>query len=546
LKQLNGPHRRAFLSSIALPILFGRCAVGQVSGRLTLPMPQWCSRASQVASTDFGLVGDDATDNTQQLEVLRQYLVQHDHTVVNFAAGQYRYTNFEWLHGVRNVMLRGVGSVGLRNVIKNPWDIRRVTLMANADMLTGPESIPEMGIAPTYLVDAANAGDRTLHLLSPSRIADIEPGTPILISGYNQYNGGWPPCLRFSEFATVTAVNWDQGLITLDAPLVHSYQSHWPGQLFRGHAFGPATIVSLQRKGTSQFQLGEHHIFENITFLATPEGPAYTNRNGLGGLYTMGVRFFEMRNCRMFFFGPNENQWVKVTNCDINTTELGKMVGAIEILDSLIGNMTQATAVELLIMRRCTFSTLISIAPTRLIMTGNTIASSRFGRQMGLGTLSSNTHVDTAFIANNTFAMPQGTPTVSLVSISPPNAITPVGLSPSGIVIPASSWAWLGSASVGSRLFHSSGANAVIADVVAAGDKIEVRTSVPAFAATKGPLSVRCVRDLIFFGNTVIGGTPAKQVEDPSRVEQLITSGMTEQGAFAADSVNLGHALAVC
>ncbi len=531
---------------MALPALFGRRAIGEDSGQLTLAMPQWCAPKREVSSRDFDLVGDDSSDNTQQLEKLRSYLVEHDGTTVNFVAGNYRYTNFRWLQGVRNVMLRGVGVVGLRNVAKGPWDIRRVTLMANSDMLTGPQSIPEMGMAPTYRVESVAAGAQTLHVLSSSPVADVAPGTPIIISGYNQYNGGWPPCLRYSEFATVTSVDWNRRSIALSAPLAHSYQSHWPSQTFAGQTYGPATIVSLQRTAPLQFQLAQHHIYENLTFLANPNGPAYINSDGLGGLYTQGVRFFEMRNCKMYFFGPNESQWVKVSNCTIGATELGKMVGAIEILNSSFGNMTEATAVELLIIRGSKISNRLSIAPRRLIMTGNTIASSQFGRLMGLGTLSSHTHVDTAFVANNEFVLPQGSRTASLVSLPPPHSIDPIRRTDSGVVIPASSWPWLGSAAIGSRLFSSSGASAVITDVVAEDANTQVLTAGPSLATTTGPLSVKCVTKLMFSGNTVTGDKPAMQIEDTSRLEQLITAPMAEASAFATDYVNLSKGPVVC
>ena len=509
-------------------------------------MPQWCGPTSRVSSEDFGLVGDDATDNTQRLEVLRQYLIEHDRTAVDFAAGNYRYTNFEWLHGVRNVMLRGVGAVGFRNVCKSPWDIRRVTLMANADMLTGPESIPEMGVATPYLIESADAGERTLRLLSSGPVADIQPGRPLLICGYNQYNGGWPPCLRYSEFATAASVDWNQRLITLNTPLVHSYRSNWPSQKFKTQSFGPAAIVPLQRTGSSPFQLGEHHIYDNITFLESPTGPAYTNRDGLGGLYTMGVRFLEVRNCKMAFFGPNENQWVKVTNCTIGSTELGKMVGAVEILNSSVDSIGEASAVELLIIRDTNISRFLSLAPSRLVMTGNTIKSSYLGRSISLGAFTSSTHIDKAFIANNTFVLPEGSQSGSLVIVPRPHTVTLTRPLSSGFATPTSSaWSFLGSVSLGNRVFDKSGANAVIKDIVAAGDDTEVRTAGPSLDTTGGPLSVRCVGTLIFFGNHVIG-TPLKQIEDANRVEELITSEMAEEDAFHSDYVNLGRAPVPC
>jgi hypothetical protein len=99
--------------------------------------------------------------------------------------------------------------------------------------------------------------------------------------------------------------------------------------------------------------------------------------------------------------------------------------------------------------------------------------------------------------------------------------------------------------SLGNRVFDRYGTNAVIKDIIAAGDDTEVRTAGPSLDATGGPLSVRSVGTLIFFGNHVIG-TPLKQIEDANRVDELIMSETAEEDAFQSDYVNLRHAPATC
>jgi len=471
---------------------------------------------------------------------LRQYLLQNDGAVVTFAPGNYRYTNFQWLQGVRNVTLIGTGSVGLRNVAASPWDMRKVTLMANADMLTGPQSIPNMGYAAIYPFFTANSGGRSLRLLSPNPFPEVGPGTDLLIFGYNQQDGGWPPNLRYSEFATVRDIDTNGGRISLQAPLKHSYQDDWPAQPSTG--YGPAALVPLQRQGSESFQLAESRVFENITFLANPNGPAYTNQGDLGGLYTQGVRFVELRNCNMYFFGPNENERVRVSNCNIGTTELGKVVGGVEILDSTVGGVGEATGVELLVIRRSTITGGFSVAPRGLILTDNTIMSSTFyqvgaaqeGFQIGLGTLS-NTHVDTAYIANNTLVTPSGPPLVAMVNVSRGTAVTPVEGSDTGVVIPTN-WAWLGTASVGAGLYPPAGPSATIQAIRASGPNTEVDTSGPSLAGATGALNVKCVTRLVLFGNTIVGTPPAQLLWDATAPEELITDAMTEAEAFNSGS----------
>src|ERR1051326_2521359 len=270
--------RRSFTRIAVAPLLSMVCR-----GQLRRDM---ASVGTQVSSEQFGLSGDDSTDNTDNLERLRQYLLQNDGSIVTFAPGVYRYKNFQWLQGVRNVTIRGIGDVGLRNVTESPWDFRRVTLVANADMLTGPESLPDLGVASTYPIYTATAGSAYIELIDGTIPSEITPGTTLFVSGYNQYPGGWPPCMRFSE--TVTAMELDplRGRIYLTEPLAHTYREDWPAQTFVGQRFGPGTILPLQRQGARAFQLAETRIFDNITFIENPNGPAYINGNGLGSLYT--------------------------------------------------------------------------------------------------------------------------------------------------------------------------------------------------------------------------------------------------------------------
>lgn len=94
------------------------------------------------------------------------------------------------------------------------------------------------------LLQTTIANASTVNLITSGQSSRFSIGQNVLVTGYNQQSGGFPPNMAFFEYHKVLAING--GAITLDTPLTYIYKSTWPvADVSNAYQGGPALLVGL-------------------------------------------------------------------------------------------------------------------------------------------------------------------------------------------------------------------------------------------------------------------------------------------------------------
>jgi hypothetical protein len=217
---------------------------------------------TRLAAADFGITGDGVSDSTAGLLALRAHLLT-DRTrmwEVEFAPGRYLTRAPDWLAGVGRVRLIGYGAI-LQQKTAN------AALFAESEPFrtmawSEPFVDPVRKHHPGYRIASVEAGEHEVSFLEGGTPAGLAPGAIVFVGGYVQQTAnnhlpledrvasGWPPNLRFFEYASVRAV--DDRSITLARPLTHGYDATWwdyPGDYFGAYKAGAPRLYPCNRPG---------------------------------------------------------------------------------------------------------------------------------------------------------------------------------------------------------------------------------------------------------------------------------------------------------
>jgi hypothetical protein len=347
------------------------------------------SADSEVSASAFGCQANRTFDNTACLAALNTNLKANDGSTVFFPAGIYRYTNNTWLQGVRNVHVVAHG-VTFQNVNASNWYIDAVALAVNCDYWTGkggagsPNNCsPNRNSEPGRLIQTANAGARSIELRIPGDSSQFSAGDYVLIAGYDQQGGGYPPNLRYNEIHKIASVNSSTGVISLlDAPLKFSYDSRWYNTVLSGTPINmgaPVAIALRRTSGTAQFTLAEHIIIDGATFASNPSG-IDSGSPPLGSVVTAGVLKFECNFCTIGNLDVSEDQSATFNDSYIYRVEPDKIVDTLVFNRCVIGSLSQATGIRNLVVRDSTLLTYFQAASRNVgIYSSQIFASSPSG-----------------------------------------------------------------------------------------------------------------------------------------------------------------------
>lgn len=224
---------------------------------------------------DFGAVGDGRTNNTPALQALRNYLLKDTTRAYNilFPAGTYCYDNNNWLAQCGVVTLHGDnaklcctyggGYGGDKAPLSAPFFFRDY----GNDRPGNWRGIENFG----YRINTANAGATSIKFITPSDAARFSVGDRVLIHGFDQQFGGYPPNMRYFEWNAVTAVDTTAGSLLLARGLKYQYRADWCDTNYsEGVYAGKARVCNLDRINGKVLR---SLTIRGIEFLINPNAP---------------------------------------------------------------------------------------------------------------------------------------------------------------------------------------------------------------------------------------------------------------------------------
>jgi hypothetical protein len=207
------------------------------------------------------LPSNSATTNDTALAALRTTLIASPTTVWRLVfdkcPGTYQYTNNQWLWGVQNVILDAWGCT-FENVYSGSSDANGIPFNVGDFFGTSGYGGSGTTFGDGYLINTVSAGSFTVTTSTAGNAANFSTGNQVLVYGYDQQGAGYPPNMRYFDFATVVSANASTGVVTLAAPLAHYYDSRWwdtSNYAGTGENYGAPRVINLQRTDYSIPQL---------------------------------------------------------------------------------------------------------------------------------------------------------------------------------------------------------------------------------------------------------------------------------------------------
>lgn len=202
-----------------------------------------------ISAKDFGAVGDGTTDNTTALRAMRNYcrLDRSKLYHIYFPAGHYAYEENDWLSAIGSVRIeaygakfecyRDIGSHGLSRVINTGtmW-------INNRNYAPGQSSSLHVG----SLIDNVARLAATVTLKATPVPSVFAAGRRVFVYGFPNQDNAFPPNARHFQYNTITSINTETGVITLEDPLNIELSDAWP-DLGDNLPAGAARIMSMER-----------------------------------------------------------------------------------------------------------------------------------------------------------------------------------------------------------------------------------------------------------------------------------------------------------
>lgn len=228
------------------------------------------------AAVDFGVVGDNSTDNSTALQTMRTFLLQDTSQLyrVYFPPGIYRYSNNRWLWGVQRVIIDayGVSFMGTANlglsIDNGPAYTGDPFIISNA----GPQASGAT-YSSGFRFNTAAIGATTVSMATAGQAANFAAGNRVLIHGYEQqpFEQGYPPNMRYFEWNVVASVNTGANTVTFETPLSFSYDTRWWDVTWGSMSIGKPRIINLDR---ANYHFPKFIHIKGATFLANDTSPS--------------------------------------------------------------------------------------------------------------------------------------------------------------------------------------------------------------------------------------------------------------------------------
>jgi hypothetical protein len=316
------------------------------------------------AIKEWGVKGDGEADNTDPFLRMREaFLSDRDRMwEVEFRPGRYLTRAPHWLDGVGRIRLIGPGAT--LQMPRPELGLFSLSEPFRTQIWTPPfDSTPIIRHHAGWRIASVAASAREVAFLeAPSALA---PGAIVFIAGRAQQFqnlhlsedkwqlNGWPPNLRYFEFARV--LTFDGGVLMLDRPLTHTYDQNWrdyPGDYFGAYMAGAPRLYLCKRPG---YDIPLHIEFQGFNF-ARSRGATVGCHVGL----SLPALELVLENCTFLdddgSFGATFIQIadrVTLRRCRLGDLEIDKCLHRVLIDDCDIAGLTSdgAGALEVEVLR---------------------------------------------------------------------------------------------------------------------------------------------------------------------------------------------------
>ena len=231
------------------------------------------------AVKEWGLNGDGEADSTAAFLRMRDAFLGDRERMweVEFRPGRYLTRAPHWLDGVGRVRLIGHGAT--LQMAHPDFGLFSLSEPFRTQVWTPPfNSTPIITHHAGWRIASVQTGARAITFLE--RAPALAPGAIVFIAGRAQQFqnlhlaerwelNGWPPNLRYFEFARV--VSFDGSVVMLDRRLSHAYDEGWrdyPGNYFGAYVAGAPRLYLCNRPG---YDIPLHHRVRGFSFRAPGE-----------------------------------------------------------------------------------------------------------------------------------------------------------------------------------------------------------------------------------------------------------------------------------
>jgi hypothetical protein len=283
--------------------------------------------------------------------------------IVFHGGRQYDYVNNRWTFGIQYLEMRtdtpGVRAK-LRNIAPNSsFDIAAAILQLGRQYFqcVGPTEdwICERPKSVGYRIDTTAVGDDTVTLKNVSDARRLRIGRYVMVGSYNQQTYGFPPNLRYFEYARVASVNGTS--VTLDRPLRHKHKDNYWEIPQDPYSLGVARIYAIDRDDQ---RLTLRARIRDIEFVADPSKELTGNK-----LYAAALDM-DFENCVIPHFIPTQARFARVSGGSVLGGELDKLVSMVVFEGTTVADLHEGTGVDYLLFKNANVTSGYGIAPRQL------------------------------------------------------------------------------------------------------------------------------------------------------------------------------------
>jgi len=330
-----------------------------------------------VDSGEYGVpVG---TDYTEVLMKIRRAIILDQKAVgdgklrpaiIFHGGGQYDYSNNRWTFGIQYLDIRS-DTPGVRAKLRNiapdsAYHIASAILQLGRQYFqcVGPTDdwICEQPRSVGFKIDTTAAGDDAVMLKDAGDARNFPIGRYVMVGSYDQQMYGFPPNIRYFEYARVTSVS--SGRIVLDRPLRQSHKDDYWETLQDPNSLGVARIYAIDRDDQ---RLTLRARISDIEFQADPDKGA-PGRKLYGAALDMS---FE--NCVIPHFVPTQARFARVNGGSVLSGELDKLVSMVVFDGTTTRDLYEGTGVDYLLFKNTDATSGYGLAPRQLRAINSTL-----------------------------------------------------------------------------------------------------------------------------------------------------------------------------
>lgn len=330
-----------------------------------------------VDSGEYGTpVGTDYTDVLMKIRraiILDQKAVGDGKlrtAIIFHGGGQYDYSNNRWTFGIQYLDIRsdtpGVRAK-LRNIAPNSaYDIAAAILQLGRQYFqcVGPTDdwICELPRSIGFKIDTTAPGDDAVILKDASDARNLLIGRYVMVGSYDQQMYGFPPNIRYFEYARVVSVSG--GRVVLDRPLRHRHKDNYWETLQDPNSLGVARIYAIDRDDQ---RLTLRARIQDIEFLADPDKGTPGDK-----LYAAALDM-SFENCVIPHFVPTQARFARVSGGSVLSGELDKLVSMVVFEGTTTTDLYEGTGVDYLLFKNTDATSGYGLAPRQLRAINSTL-----------------------------------------------------------------------------------------------------------------------------------------------------------------------------